>query len=101
MGIFENSWYRILRNRVPGHRTHGTTCGTRVLDTYKKNVGSGFLIFFLIFEISGTLWSEISKMHENALKNMNFRNFAPEGTKNLENEKIFQKSASYIFFVCV
>ena len=32
---------------------------------------------------------------------MNFRNFAPEATKNLENEKIFQKSVSYKFFVCV
>ena len=73
----------------------------RVLDTYKKLVGSGFLINFLIFEISGTLWSKKRKMHENALKTMNFRNFAPEATKNLENEENFQKSVSYKFFVCV
>ena len=62
MGIFENSSFENLRNFELGHRTHDMTCGTRVLDTYKKLVGNGFLENFLIFEISGTLWSKKRKM---------------------------------------
>ena len=56
---------------------------------------------FLIFEILIASGEKKRKIHENTLKTMNFRNFAPEGTKNLENENKYQKSVSYKFFVCV